>query len=152
MDAHDQTVSLIRINRIMFGLSLVGILIALYVTQSFLRQTSIVCVNTGCETVRKSASSYLLGSIPVPSVGLVGYTVLATLAFFRTADILKKKNLLHGMLGMAAFGVLFVSWFTYTEAFVIKAFCTWCVISAANMVVIFLLVIRSIKLQKGTPS
>ena len=30
-------------NRIIFALSLIGVVIAIYVTQSFVRQTSIVC-------------------------------------------------------------------------------------------------------------
>lgn len=94
-----------RANRLIFLLSLAGIAIAVYVLQSFIRQTPIVCVNTGCETVRKSASSYILG--------------------------------------LAAFGVVFVSWFTYTEIFVIKAVCTWCAISAVNMFIIFFLVLIS---------
>lgn len=97
--------TIMRANRLIFLLSLAGIAIAVYVLQSFIRQTPIVCVNTGCETVRKSASSYILG--------------------------------------LAAFGVVFVSWFTYTEIFVIKAVCTWCAISAVNMFIIFFLVLIS---------
>lgn len=115
---------------------------AVYVLQSFLRQTSIVCVNSGCETVRKSAASYPFG-IPVPAFGLVGYTLLALGAFLRTMKTHLEKPLLTGMLAVAAFGVAFVSWFTYTEIYVIGAVCTWCAISAANMAIIFILIIKS---------
>ena len=52
------------------------------------------------------------------------------------------------MLGMATFGVLFVTWFTYTEIFIIKGICTWCALSAANMVVIFTLLLKSYTLRK----
>lgn len=132
-------------NRIIFILSLLGIAIAIYVLQSFLRQTPIVCVNTGCETVRKSAASYIFG-IPVPAFGLVGYSLLAVLAFLRTTS--KDKRLLAAMLGIGAFGVVFVTWFTYTELFVINAVCTWCAISAVNMITIFLLVLKSYTVEK----
>lgn len=132
------------LNRVIFVLALVGVAIAIYVTQSFLRQAPIVCVNTGCEIVRKSAASYILG-IPVPMFGLAGYSMLAILAFLRTSS--KNKNLIKLMLAIATFGVLFVSWFTYTELFVIKAVCTWCAISAVNMFIIFILVIKSYRLQ-----
>lgn len=140
-----------KLNRIIFILSLVGILIAIYVLQSFIRQTPIVCVNTGCELVRKNPASYLWG-VPVPAVGLVGYTFLAILAFLRTTalDTRHSKFALHGMFGIAVFGVAFVSWFTYTELFVIRALCTWCAVSAVNMVVIFSLLVKTIFLHKET--
>ncbi len=142
------SVSQLRIiNRVVFILSLIGIAIALYVTQSFIRQSSIVCVNTGCETVRKAAQSYIFG-IPVPAFGLIGYSILALLAFTRTAS--QKKWLLSAMMVIAGGGVGFVSWFTWTEIFVIRAICTWCAISAVNMVVIFSLLVYSYFLHNET--
>ncbi len=140
------TKRLILFNRIIFVLSLLGIIIAIYVLQSFLRGTSIVCVNTGCETVRKSTASYIFG-FPVPGVGLIGYSLLAVLAFLRTTS--PHPNLLKGILGIATFGVLFVGWFTYTELFVIQAVCTWCAVSAVNMVVIFSLAVYSYTLKSN---
>jgi len=128
-----------NLNRIIFVLSLAGVAIAVYVLQSFIRQTGIVCVTSGCELVRKHPASYLFGTIPVPAVGLVGYTILAICAFLRTLKLDSRRSELVSriMLGMATFGVLFVSWFTYVEIFVIKGVCTWCTISALKMVVIF---------------
>lgn len=133
------------LNRIIFFLSLLGIAMAIYVLQSFIRKTGIVCVTSGCELVRKNPASYLFGVIPVPAVGLVGYSVIAVLAFLRTSK--NKPWMLRGMLGMATFGVLFVTWFTYTEIFVINGICTWCALSAVNMVVIFILLLKSYTLR-----
>jgi len=133
------------INRIIFILSLMGIIMAVYVLQSFVRQAPIVCVNTGCELVRKNPASYIFG-IPVPAFGLIGYSLLAVLTFLRTTS--KNPSLLKAMLGIAIFGVFFVSWFTYTELVIIKAICTWCAISAINMFVIFLLTIKSWRQRK----
>jgi len=130
----------------MFVLSIAGVLMAAYVLQSWLRQTSIVCLTGGgCDIVRKSAYSYPFG-IPVPAVGLVGYTILVVLTFLRTAS--NDKRLLWGILGMGAFGVSFVSWFTYTELFLIKGICTWCAVSAVNMFVIFILALKSYQLER----
>lgn len=122
-------------NRSIFILSLVGIGIAAYVTQSFIRHSPIICVNTGCELVRKNPVSYLMG-VPIPMFGLVGYTILAVLTFLRTVSVKMEKILLPYIAGVASGGVLFVAWFTYTELFVIRAFCTWCAISAVNMIII----------------
>ena len=128
------------LNRVIFFLSILGVLIALYVTQSFVRKTGIVCLNTGCEQVRKNPASYIFG-IPVPVFGFIGYSFIAILAFLRTTTNyeLRTKLLLTWMLGISTFGVLFVSWFTYTELYIIQAVCTWCVVSAINMVFIFIL-------------
>lgn len=134
-----------KLNRIMFILSLLGVLIAIYVLQSFLRDAPIVCLNSGCELVRKAPESYLLG-IPVPAFGLVGYAFLALFAFLRTLSYpaRTKKVFLKLMVGIATFGVLFVSWFTYTELFIIRAICTWCAVSAVNMVILFILAVKSL--------
>jgi len=134
----------ITLNRVIFVLAILGIAIAAYVTQSFLRKVGIVCATGGCEAVRKSPASYIYG-IPVPSVGLVGYAIIAILAFWRTSST--NKNLLKGILGMTAFGVAFTSWFTYTEIFVIRGICMWCAISTVNMFVLFGLAIKSYILE-----
>lgn len=132
----------------MFVLSIAGLLMGTYVLQSFLRQTGIICLTGGgCEAVRKSALSYPFG-IPVPAIGVVGYTFLVVLTFLRTVNQKLEKNLLAGILGMATFGICFVTWFTYTEIFLIKGICMWCAISAVNMYVIFALTLISLKLGK----
>lgn len=129
------------INRAVFILAIIGIAMAIYVLQSFIRKTGIVCVTSGCELVRKHPASYLFGTIPVPAVGLVGYTILAVLSFLRTTG--SKAWIEKAMLGVATFGVAFVSWFTYTEIFIIKGICTWCALSTVNMIVIFTLLLVS---------
>lgn len=129
-------------NRMVFILSILGVIMAIYVLQSFLRQSSIICLTSGCELVRKNPASYILG-IPVPAFGLVGYTLLAILAFTRTVN--KDPIFFKLMLGVAIFGVAFVSWFTYTEIFVIKAICTWCAISALNMLTIFVILLTNLR-------
>lgn len=134
-------------NRVIFVLSLLGIIMAVYVLQSFLRQSSIVCVTGGgCEAVRKNPASWPFG-IPVPAVGLAGYTILTTCAFLRTLKLNTRALQLvtRVMLGMATFGVLFVTWFTYTELFVIKGVCTWCAVSTVNMYIIFVLLLKERK-------
>ena len=132
----------------MFVLSIAGLLMGSYVLQSFLRQTGIICLTgSGCEAVRKSALSYPFG-IPVPAVGVAGYAFLVLLTFLRTINHQLSTKLIWWILGMAIFGICFVTWFTYTEIFLIKGICMWCAISAINMYVIFVLTLLSIKLGK----
>jgi len=118
-----------------------------YVLQSFLRQTGIICLTGGgCEAVRKSALSYPFG-IPVPAVGVAGYTFLVILTFLRTTNQQLSTKLLWWILGMAIFGVCFVTWFTYTELFLIKGVCMWCAISAVNMYIIFALAVYETRIR-----
>lgn len=133
------------INRVIFVLSLAGFLMAIYVLQSFLRDSSIICLTGGgCEAVRKNPVSYPFG-IPVPAFGMVGYLGLTILSFLKTLKLSTKNYQLttNIMLGIAVFGICFVTWFTYMELFVIKGVCTWCAISAVNMYIIFYLILRN---------
>lgn len=132
-----------RINRVIFILSILGILIAAYVLKSYLFKSPIVCLNSGCELVRKNPASYIYG-IPIPAFGFAGYTLLAILAFTRTLSAKWEKTLLPAIVVIAAGGVAFVSWFTYTEIFIIKAICTWCAVSAINMLTILVLSLVSL--------
>jgi uncharacterized membrane protein len=133
-----------KTNRYIFILSLLGVCIAAYVTQSFIRQTGIVCVNSGCELVRNAPQSYLFGFFPVPAVGLIGYTILAMCGFLKTTNLSQPlgDRISSLMLGVSTFGVLFVAWFTYIEIAIIRGICTWCAISAINMCIIWLLLAR----------
>jgi uncharacterized membrane protein len=139
-----------NINRVIFLLSIAGIVMAIYVLQSFLRQSSIICLTgSGCEMVRKSPIAWPLG-IPVPAIGLAGYTFMAILAFIRTTS--NDKRLLNGIFGMAIFGICFVTWFTSMELFVIHGICMWCAISAVNMYIVFFLTLKSLSLVKNEKS
>jgi uncharacterized membrane protein len=124
------------INRIVFTLSILGIMMAIYVLQSFLKQAPIVCISSGCEIVRKHPASYPWG-IPVPAFGLVGYSILFICAFLRTLHLKRYVHhaLTNTMIAVSIFGTGFVSWFTYIEITVIKGICMWCAISGINMVV-----------------
>jgi len=39
---------------------------------------------------------------------------------------------------LVGIGFVFAMYFTFIQALVLKAFCTWCVVSAINFVVLFL--------------
>lgn len=131
------------INRVIFICSLMGVSMALYVLQSFLRQSSILCLTgDGCSMVRKHPASYPFG-IPVPLFGLVGYLGLTILSFLRTVK--EHRSYLSWMLGISIFGICFVSWFTVMELFVIHGICMWCLLSAVNMFVIFGFIMYTIK-------
>lgn len=132
-------------------LALIGFFDALYLWAHNLGLTGpIVCGVGDCGTVQ--ASEYaMIGPVPVSFIGVLGYVVLLGLAFMglqpahrRSATI--GKLLLAGSAG----GVLFSGYLTYIEAFVIHAWCQYCVASAIIITLIFFASIPEIGRMSST--
>ena len=118
-------------------LSLVGILIALYLT---LYKIGVIgdlsCTLGSCETVNTSKWATFLG-LPVAACGLGAYLALFALALIGTADRHAGSQTISLLLvAISAWSVIFSAWLTYLELFVIHAICIWCVTSAVLLVVI----------------
>jgi uncharacterized membrane protein len=104
--------------------ALAGLGVATYLTVARFSGGDVTCVvGGGCEVVQKSEYSTLLG-IPVPVLGLMGYA-----GFLVSAAL---PGPLGRVLGLftALVGFGFSAWLTAVEAFILEAWCTWCVISA----------------------
>lgn len=108
-----------------FGAGVSVYLLAEYTTG----QSGLCLTGSGCDEVRASAFAYPLG-IPMPLFGVAFYVVAAWLAY-RSLHGGRGLLLAAGMVGVAMSAVL-----TAIEAFVIGAFCTWCLASAAASVLL----------------
>lgn len=109
-------------------LSLLGILIALYLT---LYKVGVIgaltCTVGSCETVNTSRWATFLG-LPVAAWGAGAYAALFALSLAGTADRYAGSQTISVLLvAIAAWSVLFSAWLTYLELFVIHAICIWCV-------------------------
>ena len=117
--------------------ALLGTLIAFYILLYDLGRTSLVCPISGCDVVQASPYSKWFG-LPVAGfgfayfVGLFGvsmYSLFSNVLFgFRVADLLRLA---------VAPGLVFYAYFTYLEAFVIHAWCFWCVTSSLMLLGFF---------------
>ena len=118
-------------------LAVVGICIALYLTLFKLGVIGVLSCSIGsCETVNTSKWSMLFG-LPVSAWGLGAYAVLLVLAIVGGTESREDSVPIAQLLvALAAFSVLFSTWLTYIELFVINAICIWCVSSAVLWVVI----------------
>jgi len=133
-------------NRIIFILALAGIAVSGYLTLAHLQAVDLGCSRLrGCEDVARHWSAKGLGipglqAIPTAAFGALAYAALFVLAFLRAAtDSEVKDRRFAGMqwaLSAIALGV--TVWLTYMEAFVIKAWCQWCLASAFITLLIFL--------------
>jgi uncharacterized membrane protein len=107
--------------------ALAGILVAGYLTKAHYGDGSLVCpVGGGCETVQESEYAELAG-VPVALLGLVAYSALLALILW-DAPLARL-----GAAALALTGLLFSAFLLVVQAFVIEAFCIWCL---ANDVVI----------------
>jgi uncharacterized membrane protein len=131
-------------------LSLVGILIALYLT---LYKIGVIgdlsCTLGSCETVNTSKWATFLG-LPVAAWGLGAYLALFSLSMAGTADRYAGSQTISVLLvAIAAWSVLFSAWLTYLELFVIHAICIWCVTSAVLLVLILVVSIADLRGRQG---
>lgn len=126
-------------------LSLIGLTDAVYLTVQHLAGQSVPCsVTSGCEEVLTSSYAAIFG-IPLAAVGAAAYFSafsLATLAAFgyRIAELLLRP--------LVAIMVLVSMWLFYLQAFVIRAFCQFCLLSAA--ITITLMIVVLVAWKKGS--
>ena len=120
--------------------SLAGLFLGAYLTlYKFGVIGTLACGVTSCETVQMSRWSVFLG-LPVATWGLGFYAIMLALSLAalqpRWAE---SRGVALLMLLLAGWGALFTGWLNYLEAFVIHAWCEWCLGSAAMVIVLFLL-------------
>lgn len=108
--------------------ALIGLGDSLYLTVQHLTGQSVRCaIVTGCSAVLSSRYA-TIGGIPTALFGMVAYFTafsLATLAIFGSQ--LAARSLRLTVTAMLAMTI----WLLYLQAFVIRSFCTWCLLSAA---------------------
>jgi len=126
-------------------LALAGLLIAVYMLLYKVGVLGrVACGTGGCETVQASRYAVFLG-VPVPAIGVIGYGLTLAAALFgvqpgRAED--SRIALALIVLGTTAF--VFTAYLNYLEAFVIRAWCRWCLGSAVVATLLFISSLREI--------
>ena len=116
--------------------AIVGAAASAYLLVEYVTGQPGVCLTgSGCDLVRASAFAYPLG-IPTPLIGLAFY-VLAGWATMRSLDRTPLAGLSPdaALLALAVVGAAASMLLTALEAFVIRAFCTWCLVQAGASLV-----------------
>lgn len=123
--------------RLIQGIALLGIADAGYLSANHFLGTEIKCLLVhGCDIVTNSVYSAIAG-IPVAYLGLAYYLIMfgtITIAIENRSNQLIR---LIALLSLAGFG--FSLWFLYVQAFILEAFCTYCLISLGTSTAIFIL-------------
>lgn len=120
-------------------LALIGVLMSVYLTlHKFGFIGTLACGTGSCDTVQTSPWAVFMG-VPVPVMGVLGYLVLMVLAIVG----IQPQHVNNRKLGLllfvlADFALIFTIYLTYLEAFVIHAWCRWCLGSAALVLLIWI--------------
>lgn len=118
-------------------LSLLGIADSIYLFSYKINLLkTLVCTFGECDRVNSSPYA-MIGPIPVSFFGIVGYTVILLITLWSLNKTERLWRLIVFLMSLVGFA--FSVYLTALEAFVIRAFCQWCVISAIIMTLIFLI-------------
>ncbi len=117
-----------------------GLIVSGYLTYVELTSTTAVCgvAIPGCGEVQNSSYAVLFGFLPVALLGVIGYIgILIAWLGKKWLPPINKKIYNLGMWGLGFFGIIFSVYLTYLEVFVLRATCTWCIMAAVFMIMLF---------------
>ena len=114
-------------------LSLVGLTDSLYLTVEHLTGQTLRCtIVSGCSEVLSSAYSHI-GPMPLAALGALAYFVVFSLAILAAFSYQLARPLLAALVTVM---LLMTLWLLYLQAFVIRHFCQYCLLSAAVTTVV----------------
>jgi uncharacterized membrane protein len=114
-----------------------GLAVTVYTTFIEATDGPIMCGqdSSKCITVMNSPYATLFGVLPVGVLGLFGYVgILISWLGWQFGPQSIQKFMVLSLWGMCIFGVLFSTYLTFLEPFVIGATCMWCISSAVLMI------------------
>ena len=123
----------------MIIVSLLGLADASYITYEKFSGVVPTCVLTGifkCSTVLESPWSSI-GPIPLSLLGMGFYATVFLLASYLLLKKDAPAKLSTFLFSLAIFGFGFSIYLTVIQAFIIKAFCFFCVLSAVSSSLLF---------------
>jgi len=120
------------------ALALAGFFVALYLLLYKLGMIGALNCSVGsCETVNTSKWATFLG-LPVAAWGVAFYAGLLALSLVSVQErYANSKGMSQALVLYSGAGLVFSTWLTYLELFVIHAVCQWCVVSAVIVLAIF---------------
>ena len=121
---------------VIYVFSLIGLIDTIYLSYHAITKTDVACwffPKEWCQKVQYSKFSRTFG-IPNAFLGFFMYVLLLFLLLNPFAIALPGWLIPF----IISFGFAFSMYFTFIQAFVLKAFCTWCVVSAINFTVMFI--------------
>ncbi|OGY35817.1 MAG: hypothetical protein A3E36_03645 [Candidatus Andersenbacteria bacterium RIFCSPHIGHO2_12_FULL_45_11b] len=119
------------------AISFIGLAVAGYLFIIYTSPIPVTCIaGEGCKAVQASRYSSFFG-IPTPAYGIAYYLALGILGALWTPNWTKQFRLMLVILTSSGLAVsVFLS---YLEAYVVQAWCSWCISSAILTIIAFAL-------------
>lgn len=128
------------VRRAMLIAALFGLFASCYLLITYVSGKPIICGTvSGCEIVRASPQAKTIFDIPRPALGVLFYSVLIGALIARIYLRRRSSYWTMGILLWTGIGFIESAWLFLVQAFQIKAFCTWCLISGAASTIAFIL-------------
>ena len=126
------------LNMVLVFLAFGGFLLAFFINHKKKSNEPLVCpLKAHCDTVIHSDYSKIFG-IPVEKLGMTYYGFIAlSYGFIMIFPALYMPLIASGLLFATLCAFTFSIYLTLVQAFAIKSWCTWCLISAAICLSIF---------------
>ena len=119
--------------------ALVGLADATYLTVEHMTGRSVRCmIVSGCDEVLQSSYATVAAGFPVAALGALAYFTVFSLATLSAFGYAGARRLLTPLVALMFLAAL---WFLYLQAFVIHAFCAYCLLSAAVTTTLALIVL-----------
>jgi uncharacterized membrane protein len=129
-------------------IALIGIADAVYLTVHYYTAEAVPCSLTGgCEQVLTSVYADI-GGVPLAAFGAASYFIAFSLALL---------SIYGNRVAWTIFGVqvvlmaIFTGWLIYVQAFLIHAFCQFCLLSAATTFTLTILFLVSLIRRRVSP-
>ena len=124
--------------------SLIGLADSIYLTVEHLSGRSVRCtIVSGCSEVL-SSSYATVGNVPLAMIGAAAYFTVFSLAVLAAYSYNWATKLVTVIVGLMFITTL---WLLYLQAFVIKHFCQFCLLSALVTFVLTVLIVISLRLK-----
>jgi uncharacterized membrane protein len=122
------------------GVALIGLMDAIYLTTKHYTGEAVPCsIVEGCEQVLTSSYAEIAG-IPLAIFGAAAYFIAFSLAILAAFGNLRAWILFGAQI---VFMFLFTVWLVYLQAFVIEAFCQFCLLSAGTTLALLIIYVVS---------
>jgi len=123
---------------ILYIFGIIGLIDTFYLIYHKVRGTDVACIffpKEWCRRVQYSPQSKTFG-IPNSYAGFAMYLIILILTWLYVGGLI----VFWPIQAIVTFGFLFSLYFMFVQGFVLKAFCTWCVVSFINFTMMFLAV------------
>jgi uncharacterized membrane protein len=119
-------------------LAVLGVAVSGYLTYVHYNMDALVCAGGGCHIVQTSKYSEIMG-IPIAVMGLLMFIGMIALIVIRERIEAYAYLANSGIMVLLVSSLIYFAYLTYLEAYVIHAWCQWCVVTAIITLILFVI-------------